>query len=180
MALGSDFYELDCGDDEPTVIEVTADGDVTFHNFDPDAEAAAVELGFEPSDFYCIWKAFTTSDLEGAIVEFTEAGNYDVVNALIGMGANFTTGDEQPLRDAAWKGHTAVVELLLEAGADVHAKDDEALRWAASEGHADVVEVLLEAGAYVHAFDNDALRCAATNAQADVVAILKAWIEEHG
>ena len=113
--MASTFYEIDCGDEEPVVMERRDDGDLVFHGWDLETELAAQELGFQPSAAFVVWDAKRTGTLDKA------------------------------LRDATWDGHTAVVELLLAAGADVNAKRNygwTALHYSSEQGHAAVVELL--------------------------------------
>jgi len=153
--MSSTFYEIDCGDDEPVVMERRDDGDLVFHGWDLETELAAQELGFQPSAAFVVWEAQRTGTLDKA------------------------------LRNAAINGHAAVVELLLAAGSDVDAQDNAgwtALQGAAAYGHAAVVELLLAAGADVNAksnIDGTALLYAARYGNADVVEILESWIAEH-
>jgi len=154
--MSSTFYEIDCGDDEPVVMERRGDGELVFHGWDLETELAAQELGFQPSAAFVVWDAKRNSRLD----------------------------DE--LLDQAWEGDAAVVELLLAAGADVDAKDEAgwtALHDAATRGYDDVVELLLVAGADVEAKSNTgwtALHYAAQEGHAAVVELIESWVAEHG
>ena len=113
--MGSKFFEIDCGDDEPVVMERRDDGELIFHGWDLETELAAQELGFQPSAAFVVWDA----------------------------ARNGRLGEE--LLDQTWYGHAAIVELLLAAGAEVNAKNESgwtALHYAASNGHASVVELI--------------------------------------
>jgi len=113
--MSSTFYEIDCGDDEPVVMERRGDGELVFHGWDLETELAAQELGFQPSAAFVVWDAKRNGTLDKA------------------------------LWDAAREGHIAIVELLLAAGADVDANDESgetALHYAAFYCHSAVVELI--------------------------------------
>ncbi len=80
-----------------------------------------------------------------------ESGSVEVVNALIGAGADLIgRGDLTPLQFVAQQGDPDVVRALLDGGAapDQPGEDDwTPMASAAAEGFTDVVRVLLDAGA---------------------------------
>ncbi len=80
-----------------------------------------------------------------------ESGSVEVVNALIGAGADlFGRGDKTPLQFAAQQGDPDVVRALLDGGAapDQPGEDDwTPMMSAAFEGFTGVMRVLLDAGA---------------------------------
>jgi len=164
----------------PVTLEVTDDGDVIFHDWEQDAELVCIELGFEPSPCFIVWKAVNDGKLDKALIEQSEIGDADAVRALLFAGADVRAADDRALRWAAENGHADVVKILLNARADVRAINDYALRTASFEGRTDVVKILLKAGADVHAVNDQALKWAAENGHADVVKILEDWIKEHG
>jgi len=181
--MSSTFYEIDCGNDEPVVMERRDDGELVFHGWDLETELAAQELGFQPSACFMVWEAKRTGTLDKALRNAARDGHAAVVELLLAAGADVKAKNEYgetALHQAAWYGHAAIVELLLAAGADVDAQDEAgwtALHEAAQEAHAAVVELLLAAGADVNAQSNagwTALHQAAENGHAAVVELLLA------
>jgi len=186
--MSSKFFEIDCGDDEPVVMERCDDGDLVFHGWDIETELAAQELGFKPSAAFVVWDAKRNGTLDKALWDAAWDGRTAVVELLLAAGADVDAKDEDgwtALHDAAWGGHAAVAELLLAAGADVNAQDNDgwiALHDAARNGHSAVVELLLEAGADVNAKNKNgwtALHYAAFYGHSAVVELIESWIEEH-
>jgi len=153
--MGSEFHEIDCGYDEPVVLERTSGGRVVLHNFDVDTELAAQELGFEQSPCYRLWKiisdtsgdpaALCANRLSRRLVLDAAHGRTGSVELFLLAGADPRHSRSMALRFAAHRGHPAVVELLLAAGADIPESD--ALFHASEAGCAEVVELLLAAGA---------------------------------
>jgi len=92
--MSSKFFEIDCGDDEPVVMERCDDGELVFHGWDIETELAAQELGFQPSACFVVWDAKRNDRLDKALL------------------------------DQAAEGHAAIVELMLAAGADVDAQSN--------------------------------------------------------
>ncbi len=149
--MARELYEIDCGDDEPLVMEVVRPGEIIFDDgFDPEAERAAIELGFTPSPCFVVWHAARIGQLDKA------------------------------LHWAACHGHSAATEALIAAGANVHSRNNYALRCASGRGHAVIVEHLLHGGADPHVLAKQALRWAARDGHDAVVRILRDWIKEHG
>ena len=132
------------------------------------------------------------------LVVAAEAGNGEVVSALVAAGANkestMASGSnkgETPLIAAAVQGHADVVSILLAAGADIEGRDKfplfyagsssfninyaTALIMAARAGKTEVVRVLLAAGAKREATDHwghTALDVARHWKHEDIVALL--------
>ena len=77
--MGSTFYELDCGDDEPVVMERTADGELVFHGWDLETELAAQELGFQPSACFIVWDAWR---LDEELIDLARYGHAAVVELI--------------------------------------------------------------------------------------------------
>jgi hypothetical protein len=191
--MASTFYELDCGEDEPVVMERRDDGELIFHGWDQDAEAAAVELGFEPSLCFVVHQATRSDDLDWALWHSIRDHNAPLVAALLAGGADPNAEDPNykkykgthnpagtPLGTAILEGDPDVVLIVIEAGADVNADDGYALTKSARLGDHALVDILLSAGADAHADDYEALRQADQYGHTTVVKILKDWIGEHG
>ncbi|KAJ3077268.1 hypothetical protein HDU98_004230 [Podochytrium sp. JEL0797] len=62
--------------------------------------------------------------------------------------------DSEAFRDACRFNHIDIVEILIGAGANVHARADEALRLSACSGNSAMVSVLIKNGATVSALQN--------------------------
>ena len=187
--MSSTFYEIDCGDDEPVVMERRGDGELVFHGWDLETELAAQELGFQPSAAFVVWDAKRNSRLDDELLDQAWEGDAAVVELLLAAGADVKAKNNigwTALHYAATRGYAAVAELLLAAGADVDAKSEygsTALHFAAARGYDDVVELLLVAGADVEAKSNTgwtALHYAAQEGHAAVVELIESWVAEHG
>jgi len=184
----STFFEIDCGDDEPVVMERRDDGELVFHGWDLETELAAQELGFQPSAAFVVWDAKRNGTLDKALWDAAWDGRTAVVELLLAAGADVNekeAGGRTALHYAAWENHAAVIELLLAAGADINAKSNyggTALHYAAEQGHASVVELLLAAGADVNAQSTagwTALHYAASRGHAAIVELIERWVAEH-
>ncbi len=155
--MASAFFELECGEDEPVVMEVVAPGEIILHGWDEEAELAAQELGFEPSACFIIWDAARNDLLNEALIVHSTHHRLGLVAALLAAGADPNTRDDYnrtPLMALAnLDGHPDGVQLLLEAGADPHARNKN----------------------YKTAMD-----CALSWNNIDVIELLQDWIEEHG
>jgi ankyrin repeat protein len=191
MVMTSTFFEIDCGEDEPAVLEITEDRELVWHGWDKEAELAAIELGFEPGLCYIIDRRFKNFPYDAMLLraavhdtaadtlleELLQVGWIDM---LLAMGADpnaINAVDEPILAEAAIWGYTDSVKSLIAWGADIHAREDAALRWAAESGELEVVKILLDAGADIHAQDDyDALAMAAARGHFDVMELLL----EHG
>jgi ankyrin repeat protein len=191
--MASKFFELDCGEDEPVVMERRDDGELIFHGWDKEAEEAAIELGFEPSPCFIVWDAVQRNDLDDALLLQAMDGDAAGVDALLLAGADVHThtaalGKDSPLKIAARRGHAPIAKVLLDHGADIHVADEDGpdapLGWAAAKGRLDVVKLLLEHGADVHATNFEGpdapLRWADGNNHPHVARFIRAWIAEHG
>jgi uncharacterized protein len=91
------------------------------------------------------------------LVLAVEAGNLEIVNALIAAGADVNHAlpeGETVLMTAARAGNAPVIQALVRHGARLEAREgfygETALIWAAAAGHADAVRALLDAGADVN------------------------------
>ena len=74
-------------------------------------------------------------------------GNLEVVECLLGRGANVNARSGAALRNAARRNHTKVVRRLLSAQADVSAVDDilgTPLRAALAAGNSEIFQILIE------------------------------------
>jgi len=116
------------------------------------------------------------------------AGEVEIVQALLTAGADFTTRNlagVTPLHLAVVDGETAIVKLLLARGADAKAKDEASetlLMLAARHGDGEMASALIAAGAdinYVEPnFGQDALMIAVRSGKPSVVdAVVKAGAE---
>jgi ankyrin repeat protein len=175
--MTSKFFELDCGEDEPVVMERREDGELIFHGWDRNAELAAIELGFEPSTCFLVWEAAKNNWLDDAMIKAVKKGKTAAVAALLAAGADVHAWDGVHEHDAAllWAAdecHADIVKVLLEAGANVHALGDFALQQAADNGCLEIVQMLLEAGANVNADNSLALDWAAEEGHLAVVELL--------
>jgi len=118
-------------------------------------------------------------------------GSLDVVEVLIGSGANFRCTDEEdlrPLHFAAMEGHLAVVKLLFDCGEqkggwhtlsrmilDEDRDGQTALHLAVENGHIHIVEECLENGANVNHYNVNlitSMHLAATSGKLEIVKVL--------
>ncbi|KAJ1961047.1 hypothetical protein GGI12_003465, partial [Dipsacomyces acuminosporus] len=89
---------------------------------------------------------------------------------LLAYGADVHVQNEEPLREAAERGHLEIIRLLLSAGSNVHVDDEAPLRSAARGGHLHVVRELIAQGAVAASSGGTlALRAAARAGWVDVV-----------
>lgn len=98
--------------------------------------------------------------LEYELLEASQYGDLEYVNALISQGADVNTSDEDgdtPLHLACDYGHVEIVKALIKTGADVNAKEwgggSTPLHCAVRAKSLEIVEVLLESGADVNAIE---------------------------
>jgi ankyrin repeat protein len=85
-----------------------------------------------------------------ALAIATAQDNIKMVQQLIDMGADVSSGEEMALLAAARTGNVDVVKLLLANNADVNVKSDwkrTALMTASKKGHIEIVRLLVAAGA---------------------------------
>ena len=182
--MNSKFFEIDCGYDEPVVMERREDGEIIFHGWDLETELAAQELGFQPSAVFFVWDAARNDRLDEELFERARNGEAAIVELLLAAGAGVDAKDKKgwtALQYATLEGYAAVVELLLTAGADVSAKDKDGrtvLQYAAVYGKSAIVELLLAAGADVNAKDKSgrtALYYANRLGHDTVVELIETW-----
>jgi ankyrin repeat protein len=104
------------------------------------------------------------------------AGFAPAIKPVLLLGANIRPAevDDDPLWQAAHRGHTETVRALLDGGASIHRRNDWALRLAAEYGRTETVKLLLARGADVHAGKDAALRLAANNGHTETVKALLA------
>jgi hypothetical protein len=139
--MASTFYELECGGDEPVVMERRDDGELIFHGWDQEAEEAAIELGFEPSLCWKVWQRKDHLDL--GLIDVAE-GDLEEVAALLAAGADVHASEDDAIFVAAEHGHLEVAKLLIDHGADVNVFYEAPLAVAATD---EMHELLIEAGA---------------------------------
>ena len=99
-------------------------------------------------------------------------GYVDIVQALIGAGADVHEGNDQALRAAVDQGHPVVVQALVDAGADVGVWDDYPLRGACIDGNMDIVRILIGTGTITRSAAKYELASAAKHGHLDVVRAL--------
>jgi Ankyrin repeats (3 copies) len=107
-----------------------------------------------------------------AIRRASRNGHLELVQYLVGIGANVCAMDNWAVKWASYNGHLNVVQYLVSQGADIHAENDWAMRFASYKGHLDVVKYLTELGANVHADDDYAVRLASYMGHLQVVEYL--------
>ncbi len=123
------------------------------------------------------------TELKKALWDAIEKGRPDLLEELIGMGADVNemcdaTTEMTPLHSAASLGDSKIIKLLLDAGADVEAQAvySTPLMYAALSGKTNAVRMLLYAGAdvnHVNSHDGqNALHMAAMYGHIDVADIL--------
>jgi len=145
--MSSKFFEIDCGDDEPVVMERRDDGELVFYGWDLETELAAQELGFEPSAAFVVWDAQRNGRLDEALLAQTNVGNIAAVAALLAAGANVHTAEDEAIDRAADFGYLELVKVLISAGADVHIFYESPLNTALEQGNIEMAELLISAGA---------------------------------
>jgi len=173
--MSSKFFEIDCGDDEPAVLEIvkpakiaTADGwrthywepvQLRWHNWDLETELAAQELGFFPSRCYVFHLALTHPDFDPT---------KQMLKAVI-------PENEYVLKKSITINFQGWIDILLAAGADPDAltSDEEpVLSVAAVFGEIEAVEALIAGGADVAADHNSAVRWASAGGNHNIVRML--------
>jgi ankyrin repeat protein len=88
--------------------------------------------------------------MEQKFVKAAEAGDLELVEAMIIDGIDVKHSDSLALRIASLWSRTAVVEKLIESGADANSVEGQALRLAASGINMDLVRALLPHTSPVH------------------------------
>ena len=73
-----------------------------------------------------------------------EHGNYEVVEYLIGKGADIHGYKEEPLLTSIKNGHLDVVKLLIKRGANMYARSPPIFLNAVEYGHIEIVKYFLE------------------------------------
>jgi len=124
--VGETFYELDCGCDEPVVLEVTEQAKLIFHGWDEanlEIEAAAIELGFRPSLCWRLYHVTGSLAVELAwAVRNDRPVNLPYIELLLDI-VESTAERFDPtelLSHAALYGNMPVAELLLQRGTVVN------------------------------------------------------------
>lgn len=108
-----------------------------------------------------------------ALKKAASGGHQKIVELLLNAGANANAKDKSAYRGAAWRGDLKILELLLNARTDINTHDPSALRAAARGGHQKIVEVLLNAGADANAKNGIALREALMGGHHKIVELLR-------
>jgi len=176
--MSSKFFEIDCGDDDPVVMERRDDGELVFHGWDLETELAAQELGFGRSLCYDIWEAKRNNRLDQAVdmeettaVPESEALSVPRIAAFLAAGAEPNHDGAWAFKDAAQRGMVDIAKLYLVAGVK-QKYIDRALWMAAKRGKNDIVKLLLRSGAEVNANGGKALYRAAEHGRTETVRIL--------
>jgi len=148
--------------------ELCENGDVVFHNFEPETELAVLEMGFEPQPFYITWvHAYKNGIAFRKTVQINKEYDFDITTMLIAAA-----GGQQPWKDWAliWAydhSHFVLLEKLLAAGADPNVHDTTLLKSAAVYDETELVKILLASGAKVDP-DNNRPLCHAVRAGCSV------------
>lgn len=160
------------GDIEAAKAAISLGADV-HHNFDMALRSAAKAAHIGMIEFLVNDAGANVHVLnDEALRAAAKNGRANVVEKLLGLGANPDAQDGDPLVQSATKGFTAVAKSLLAHKADPHAGDDQALRQAAYNGHLDVVQALAENKADLFAMRGSAAELAASEKYAPVVEYL--------
>ncbi len=107
------------------------------------------------------------------IVWASEGGHLEIVDLLLGNGADYNVCDNAAIRCASERGHLKVIELLLKHGADCTAQNNYAIFWASLNGHLATVELLLKHGAACPLGEyNDAIYWATKRGHVAIVELL--------
>jgi hypothetical protein len=143
-----DLYYIDCDQDELVEVERTEVGKLVFHNYDLDAELAAMELGFEPSDCLTLWRLMEVhSTTETAIIDAVRDLRYDDVKLLASVGADLNEVATFLIIPAVQLYDVMMTQLLLELGLDDPEAVNRALFSAVEHKATGCLYQLLEAGA---------------------------------
>jgi len=173
----SESFDVD-NNGEIIRVEVSEDGEVYFHDFDPDLEAAAEELGFSPSNAYRLWQAIQRFGeagdpawLDDELISACSDGRIGLVQPLIAVGADPHAKGNVATKNAAIWGHTDILLLLLENYGTTQFLDRFSLELAIERGHLAVVETLLPLGTF-DSFYKMAIRCARNYNQPEIEQLL--------
>jgi len=111
-------------------------------NIGREGDSAAIEFFLEHG-----------GNIDRVLEGVADSGNMEMVQYLLGRGANPKANNSSAVRAAASKNHKDIVDLLLKEGADLN----EALAGAVGRVHLEFVKYLVELGADVKAIDGKAL-----------------------
>ena len=141
------FFEIDCGDAEPVVMERRDDGEIIFHDWDEETDLAAVELGFQPSVCLIVAQAVRSGRLDAALLTQIDVGDIAAVAALLAAGADVHTVEDDAIERAVQYNHLELAKLLIAAGADIHVFYESPLNTALEQSNQEMAELLISAGA---------------------------------
>ena len=160
----SQFFEVQCSKedaDRVMTVEITGAGDARFHNFDPETELAAIELGFQPDVCFHIWAFLQPLWDNSQLISATDLLLQIVDEEVFDPDLDLSLRDKRALFQAS------IADMLIALGADPNAVNDEgetALALAANYRFHDAVKSLLAAGADPSAEDSLAVRAATVKA----------------
>jgi len=176
-------FEIDCGDDEPIVVETVGEGpwrELVFHGWDEDTELAAIELGFKPSPCYRLKLAVEQhgrNALDKALMASVQDNDAELVELLLLAGADPDTQTGRALFYATNWGNSRIVKVLIAYGADINLRPLAIAlpeHWGPQEHETwcEIVATLVQAGADVHRNDDIWLTNAALIGDLDIIKLL--------
>ena len=175
----SESFDVD-NNGEIIRVEVSEGGEVYFHDFDPELEAAAQELGFSPSDAYRFWQAIQhfadVGDpgwLNDELISACSHGRIGLVQPLIAVGADPHAIGNAPTSSAAIRGHADILRLLLGKYGTTPFLNRSYVELIIGHGHESVVETLLPFGTF-DVFYKTSIRCARKHNQPKIEQLLVA------